>query len=237
MEMNVYTAGSFSGAMKDLEEAFAADSKGVSFKTVAGPAGLLAERIVSGERCDLFVSANFANAEIVSSFRKKTSPVYLCSSDLVVVTKDKPQYFGRTALEVLLMPDVRIGTSTPKDDPCGDYTVEIFNKIRKQDPDLAKAIEARAKRLVGGKKSEPVPAGKKAAVWLLDTNRCDAFIGYGAFWKVYPGRESFQIHGFDRDLSVKAEWYAVADEEGEHFLQFICSPEGRGIIEKNGFEP
>ncbi|MBD0302873.1 MAG: hypothetical protein ICV85_12050 [Tolypothrix sp. T3-bin4] len=55
---------------------------------------------------------------------------------------------------------MRLGTSTPNQDPSGDYVQEIFRKAEKIKPGSFEKLNQKALHLVGGRNSPEVPAGK-----------------------------------------------------------------------------
>jgi len=60
-------------------------------------------------------------------------------------------------------PALRIATSTPGCDPCGDYTWQLFEGIEQHDAELSQQLKQRAMLLVGGKDSAPIPPGMLAS--------------------------------------------------------------------------
>ena len=71
---------------------------------------------------------------------------------------------GGNLVETLLRPDIKIGTSTPKADPAGDYTWELFHRI---DAGHVGAFDTLSNAAVGN----PVQAA-------LDDRTVDLFVYY-----------------------------------------------------------
>ena len=57
----------------------------------------------------------------------------------------------------MLDPKIKLGTSTPRNDPAGDYAWEVFHKADALEPGSFVTLEQKALRLVGGP-DVPVPA-------------------------------------------------------------------------------
>ena len=55
-------------------------------------------------------------------------------------------------LERMLDPQVKLGTSTPKADPSGDYAFAVFAKADRLSPGAEEALSRKALQLTGGPK-------------------------------------------------------------------------------------
>ncbi|WP_368938049.1 substrate-binding domain-containing protein [Morganella morganii] len=156
--MHIMAAGSLRGALT----AILARYSGNKIPPVTcdfGPAGLLRQKIESGVKCDLFLSADRAHPEAL--LRNKTAfrvePFIANYLGITTTTELAEQYPDWQQL--LCAPDLIIGTSTPVDDPCGDYVVQFYSELSKVDPELAENIRNRTRYLVGGKKFPGDPGG------------------------------------------------------------------------------
>ena len=65
-----------------------------------------------------------------------------------------------TLLDRMLAADVKLGTSTPRADPSGDYAWEVFRKADKLKPGAFAALGTKALQLVGGPTSPTAPLGR-----------------------------------------------------------------------------
>ena len=83
-----------------------------------------------------------------------------------------------TLLDTLLDPAVRVGTSTPKADPSGDYAFALFAKAEAHKPGARAALEAKALQLTGGPTSEKAPAGRNQYGWVMESGKADVFLTY-----------------------------------------------------------
>ena len=99
--------------------------------------------------------------------------------------------FGASGLAVdstnlvatLLRPDVKLGTSTPKADPSGDYAFEMFQRVDNTGAPAGSgaALAAKALQLTGGPTSPPPPTDRNVYGVLVAS--CQAILrkaGFGA---------------------------------------------------------
>ena len=98
---------------------------------------------------------------------------------------------SETLLAAMLDPQLKLGTSTPKADPAGDYTWAMFAKAESVRAGSRATLEGKALRLMGGATSEPPPAGMDLFAWHLREHRADIFLAYcsagAGFVKDLPG--------------------------------------------------
>ena len=86
--------------------------------------------------------------------------------------------FERHALDALLRPDLRVGTSTPKADPSGDYAWALFEKAEKLRPGSFALLSGKALQLTGGAQSEKAPEGTNQYGWVMAGKKADLFLTY-----------------------------------------------------------
>ncbi len=83
-----------------------------------------------------------------------------------------------TLLAVMLDPKTRLGTSTPKSDPSGDYAFELFGKAEALTSGAKNALEAKALQLTGGPNSAKAPEGRNLYAWVMESDKADVFLTY-----------------------------------------------------------
>jgi ABC-type molybdate transport system substrate-binding protein len=81
-----------------------------------------------------------------------------------------------TLLERMLDPAVKLGTSTPKADPSGDYAFEVFRRAESIKPGAQAALEKKALQLTGNADSAKPPAGRAVYGWHVAERRADIFL-------------------------------------------------------------
>jgi molybdate transport system substrate-binding protein len=140
----------------------------------------------------------------------------------------------------MLDPAVKLGSSTPKADPSGDYTFEVFAKADAIKPGARVELEHKALLLTGAAGSAAPPAGRTVYGWHVAEGRADIFLTYCtnalAAQKENPGQ---QVVALPANLSVGADYGLTvmtnAPPAALAFAQFIVSPEGQKILVSHGF--
>ena len=140
----------------------------------------------------------------------------------------------------MLDPAVRVGTSTPKADPSGDYAFALFAKAEAFKPGARAALEGKALQLTGGPASEKAPAGRNQYAWVMENGKADVFLTYCTnavlARKDLPALQIVQIAP---ELNVSAEYGMIvlkdAPASATKLAQFILGEEGQAILVKHGF--
>ena len=78
----------------------------------------------------------------------------------------------------MLDPVVRVGTSTPKADPSGDYAFALFAKAETRKPGAGAVLEAKALQLTGGPASEGRRPASNQYAWVMSSGKADMFLTY-----------------------------------------------------------
>jgi ABC-type molybdate transport system substrate-binding protein len=140
----------------------------------------------------------------------------------------------------MLDPHIKLGTSTPKADPAGDYTWAMFARAESVRAGSRATLEGKAIRLMGGADSEQPPTGMDLFAWHLREHRADIFLAYCSagmgFVKDFPGASVVALPpllatGADYGLTV----LAPRNEHATGLALFILSQAGQAILAKNGF--
>jgi molybdate transport system substrate-binding protein len=143
-------------------------------------------------------------------------------------------------LERMLDPKVKLGTSTPKADPSGDYAFEVFRKAEVTKPGAQDVLEKKALQLTGGAASASPPSGRTVYSWHVTEGRADIFLTYCtnalAAQKEAPGQ---QIVPLPDNLAIGADYgltvIAGASVSAQQFAEFIMSSQGQQILTRHGF--
>ncbi|WP_454884332.1 substrate-binding domain-containing protein [Sphingomonas oryzagri] len=175
--LSVYAAGSMTGALGTMLKRYTAETgEPVTLRT--GPAGLMLDRIEAGDPADLFVSANMAHPQRLTAEGKATATMVFARNRLCVAALPSVGLTSANMLERLLDPRVRIGTSTPKADPGGDYAWALFDRADAVRPGAGAILKAKARQIVGGRIETPAPAPKLTAAQAMEKHQVDVTIGY-----------------------------------------------------------
>jgi molybdenum ABC transporter molybdate-binding protein len=240
-DLRLYGAGSLKEAMTEITTAFGA-REGVSVKTEFGPSGLMRERIEKGEKVDVFTSADMGHPLKLRSEGRATHVAMFTRNALCAVAKPAIGLTMDNFLAKLLDPAVKIGTSTPRADPAGDYTWAMFGLAEKIKPGSYAILDAKARQIVGGTVTDADASGADPTAAALADGRIDLAIGYCTSGQLrlgqMPGLAVVQIPaalriGPEYGLAVLKD----AAPKAEDLAFFILSPEGQQILANYGFNP
>ena len=116
---------------------------GTSVRFEFGASGLLKDRIAAGEPAQVFASANTEHPqELLKTGKALNVAVFARNQLCALVVPTVPS--GVDLLAAMLNPAVKLGTSTPKADPSGDYAWEVFRKADAIEPGSFDALSQKA---------------------------------------------------------------------------------------------
>lgn len=240
--VNLYAAGSLKAVMADITRTFEAARGGaLKVETVLGPSGLLRERIEKGEAAHVFASADTGHPKRLSDQgRTAGPPVVFARNELCALVRAGLAVTAGTLLERMLDPAIKLGTSTPKADPSGDYAFALFGKAEALKTGSKTALESKALTLTGGPASESAPAGRNLYAWVMDTGKADIFLTYCTNALLAKAEvPSLSIVAIPKRLSVGADYGLVvmngAPKAAHDLATFIQSEAGKAALSKHGF--
>lgn len=240
--VTVYAAGSMGGALSAIAKQYTADS-GQKINLVTGPAGLLLEKIEDNARADIFISANMAHPQRLTAEGKAAPTVVFARNRVCVAARPDVGLTSANLLDTLLDPAVKIGTSTPKADPGGDYAWMLFAKANAVQPGAGKILEDKAQQLVGGRVAPDVPAGKNPVKYFMQTRRIDVFIGYCSSHETTPDTSVTQVE-LPPNLAITADYgMTVLDgpqnkstrDAAYRFAMYLMSPTAQAVLPRYSF--
>jgi ABC-type molybdate transport system substrate-binding protein len=237
--VQLFAAGSLRAALTEVAKAFEAES-GHSVLGKFGPSGLLKDEIAAGARADVFASANMEHPQALHAAGRSGPVQMFARNKLCVLVRPGIEVSGANLLDRMLDPAIRLGTSTPKADPSGDYAFEIFRKAEALRPGAQAALETKALQLTGSAGSVRPPDGRSPYGWHVAEGRADLFLAYCTACREaktqYPDQ---QIVELPEQLAVGADYGLTvitgASPTASRFTAFILSPAGRRILESHGF--
>ncbi len=238
--LTLYAAGSLKSAMGDIAASYEKAYK-TKVATKFGPSGLLRKAIESGEKPDVFASADMGHPEKLAAAGWGSPVVLFTRNQLCAMAQPGVKVTTDTLLDTMLEKKIRLGTSTPKADPSGDYAWDLFKKadaVKKGSFDI---LSNKALQLTGGPKSEKAPKGRNQYGWVMGEKKADVFLTYCTnavlAQKEVPG---LQIVNIPEDLSVGANYGLLvrgdAPADAWRLAMYILSPEGQKILKSYGFE-
>jgi molybdate transport system substrate-binding protein len=239
--VQLYAAGSLRAALTDVAKAFEAES-GHRVEAKYGPSGLLKDEIAGGAKADVFASANMEHPQALSAASKSGPVLLFARNRLCALVKSGLKVDSASLLERMLDPAIKLGTSTPKADPSGDYAFEVFRKAETITSGAQAALEKKALQLMGNANSAVPPAGRLVYGWHIAEGRADIFLAYcTATRESQKQSPDQQIVELPENLSVGADYGLTvitgAPMAAEQFAQFVVSAAGQRILTSHGFAP
>lgn len=240
--ITIYTAGSMSGALGAITRQYTSET-GQPIQLVSGPAGALLDRIEHSARADIFVSANMAHPQRLTAEGKAAPTVVFARNRVCVTARPDVGLTTGNLLDKLLDPTIKIGTSTPKSDPGGDYAWELFAKAGTIRPGATQTLEAKAQQLVGGAVAPQVPAGQNPVKYFMTTRRVDVFIGYCSSHEPTPDTTLTQVE-LPPELAISADYgmtvldsrHNAATRDAVYRLAlYLMSPAAQNVLTRYGF--
>ncbi|MDM0027034.1 extracellular solute-binding protein [Variovorax saccharolyticus] len=177
--LSVYAAGSLRGPITQAARAFEAAHPGTRITLIFGASGLLRDRIAAGEQADVFASANMAHPQSLGAGWTPTQA--FARNALCALVRPGLAVTPDTLVGTMLDPAVKLGTSTPRADPSGDYAFELFERVERSGAAAAgsaRVLAAKALQLTGGPGSPPPPAGRNVYGMLVASGQADLFLTY-----------------------------------------------------------
>jgi molybdate transport system substrate-binding protein len=155
----LHAAGSLRAALTEVTGAFEAAS-GQKVQAKYGPSGTLKDEIAGGARAEIFASANMEHPLALATAGKSGPVVLFARNRLCALVRPGLAVEPATILDRMLDPSVKLGTSTPRADPAGDYAWEVFRKADRIRPGAFATLEGKALRLTGGPNAPAAPPGR-----------------------------------------------------------------------------
>ncbi|MBX9847547.1 MAG: molybdate ABC transporter substrate-binding protein [Xanthobacteraceae bacterium] len=237
--VSLFAAGSLRAALTEVAKAFET-SGGPRVQLKFGPSGILKDEIAGGGKADVFASANMEHPQALHAAGKSGPVVLFARNRLCALVKPGLKVDSTSLLERMLDPQVRLGTSTPKADPSGDYAFEVFRKADALKPGARATLEQKALQLTGSPSSAQPPQGRAVYGWHVAEGRADIFLAYctatAEAKKQHPDQ---QIVALPDALAVGADYgltvVADASPAAYRLAMFVLSGEGQRIMAGHGF--
>lgn len=243
VELRVYAAGSLRAALTEVAQAFERSAPDVRVRFTFGASGLLKDRIAGGERADVFASANMEHPHALASSGRAATVRRFARNAMCALVAPQVDVTPETLVDRLLDPAIKLGTSTPKADPSGDYAWMVFERIEQQGRRGAfKQLADKALQLTGGPNSPPPPPGRNVYGELVAQGHADVFLTYCTNATVARAEQpSLRSVVLPAAINVSAD-YGVAPIQGaappaQRFIEYLLSPPAQAILARSGFAP
>lgn len=237
--VTLHAAGSLRAALDDLSGEFERRA-GIRVERVYGASGLLRDRIAKGEPAQVFASANVEHPQALAAAGKAAAPIVFTRNVLCALARSDTGVAPANLLDCMLDASVKLGTSTPKADPSGDYAWALFDRAEALRPGSRAALEAKALQLTGGPASPAPPKDRNVYGELVATRKADVFLTYCTnallARRDFPQLVSVAIPD---ELAVGARYGLTvmygSPEPAWRLAWFILSDDGQAILAKYGF--
>ena len=244
--VTVFHADSLAGPMKAVKQAYEARYPGIRVQLVSSRSQELAERILNGEACDVFVPSTPAAIDEALVGRRArgtdreaaTWSVVFSANEMVLITaQGNPQ--GIRNMADLAREGVRFTRVTGDKDLATRRGMEFIRKVlaREGKPELAQEIIEKA--AIDPANPRTVPQMIAEVV----TGRADAGVVY--FSAAIAERKNLDIIRFPATVNLSGDIRNAATvpatardpEAALKFVQFLLDTEGKAILEATGQPP
>lgn len=238
--IRVFAAGSLRAALTEAGAAFKAKT-GTDVAFTFGASGLLRDRLAKGETADVFASANVEHPAALAKLGLAGAVRVFTRNELCALVSPKVSVLPETLLKVMQDPAIKLGISTPRADPSGDYAMQVFDKAGAlAGKPVGDALRAKALQLTGGPNSPPPPPDRSIYGELVATGKADIFLTYCTN-ATLAVRETPVLKklALPAELAVGADYGLVAmppaGGKGEPFAAFLLSAESQAEFARFGF--
>lgn len=237
----VYAAGSLREAFMEVAQLWQAGGRAAVTLTF-GASGLLRERIEAGEAADVFASADTDHPRRLASTGAWQPPVVFVRNALCALVAPQFDVAPGNLLDTLLRAEVRLGTSTPRADPSGDYAWDLFRKAGAARQGAYEVLAGKALKLTGGPDSPRPPQGRGTYAWVMDSGQADIFLTYctnaEASRRELPRLRVVRV---PPELEVSAAYGLTvrtgATQSARDFAEFVRSAPAQAVFARLGFVP
>ncbi len=235
----LHAAGSLRAALTDISKAFEV-AGGAPVQAKYGPSGLLKDEIAGGGKAEVFASANMEHPQALAATGRSGPVVLFARNRLCALIRPGLAVEPATLLERMLDPGTKLGTSTPRADPSGDYAYEVFRKADAVRSGARAQLEGKALQLTGGSASAAPPAGRSPYGWHIAEGRADIFLAYCTAARAAAAEHPRQqIVALPDALAVGADYGLTvmrdASPAAYRFAIFVLSPDGQRLLAGHGF--
>ena len=200
------------------------------------------KEIADGAKAGVFASANMEHPQSLADAGKSGPVAMFARNKLCALVRPGLTVDSAGLLARMLDPGVKLGTSTPKADPSGDYAFEVFARADGVRPGAKAALEAKAQKLTGAADSAKPPQGRNVYGWHVAEGHADIFLTYCTNALVAQTQNTGQqIVELPDQLAVGADYGLTVIKDASpgatQLAQFILSSQAQAILARYGFAP
>jgi molybdate transport system substrate-binding protein len=235
--LHLLAAGSLREVIGEIGEHYKA-ATGMAVTADFGPSGVLRERIEKGEKADLFASADMSHPLKLLADGRAIRVDMFTRNALCGFAVPKVGLTTTNFLDRLVDPAAKLGTSTPKADPAGDYTWAMFHRAEAIHPGAYAILDQKAQKIVGG----PFPISGDPVAEALTAGRIDVMIGYCSGRKrMVTAVPDLQVVEVPKEIATGPEYGLAilngATPQAADFALYVLSAEGQQAFAQFGFAP
>jgi len=239
MVMKIYAAGSLKRPLIELSAIYDRGRES-SIDLTFGASGLLRRRLENGDAADLFVSADKANAQQLIESGHASGAMVFATNELCALTLSTLGCTSDTLLDHMLDPDVRVGSSTPRLDPSGDYADYAFWHAETLRKGAYETLRNKVQILTGGGEAVKAPTGRYTYTWIMEQGLADIFLTYRTnATRVQEECQCVTVVPLPPELAVKARYTIAgmkhANPRTHEFIDLLMSDSGRQTLKSFGF--
>ncbi|KQZ93837.1 hypothetical protein ASD64_02680 [Mesorhizobium sp. Root157] len=239
--IQIYAAGSLSNVLSAVAASFF-EMTGIPVSVQHGPIGPLRERIETGDRPDLFLSADLANSSRLTDLGLARPPIVFARNAMCALVRRDANVTRNNLIDKILNPDVHIGAVTPAKGLSGDYTWNVFRRVEQFKPGAFAVLDSKTRKFNGSPLMQAAEIKRDAIAQSINDGTIDVCFGYlTGMRKRADGLENVELIELPTAVSVVPE-YTMAPLVGSRpaalsFALFILSPSSQAIFSKFGFTP
>lgn len=237
--VRLHAAGSLRAALTQVLQRFERDT-GVRVIVSYGASGLLRDRLEGGEASDVFASANMEHPQSLTAAGLAGPVRRFARNQLCALTTPRLAIAPQQVLATMLDTAVKLGSSTPRADPSGDYAFKVFDRAERVQAGAGAALRAKVRTLTGGPDSPPPPPDRNVYGLLVERGDADLFLTYCTN-AVLARREAPALHSvaLPAELAVGADYGVVAmkaaSADGRRLADYLLGAPAREILAQAGF--
>jgi len=237
--VRLFAAGSLREPLTEVARLFEA-REGSRVETRFGASGLLRDEIAAKDGADVFASANMEHPRSLAEAGRSGPAVLFARNRLCALARPGLEATSADVVDRMLDPAVKLGASTPKADPAGDYAWAVFRKIDGLRPGSFETLDRKALKLTGGPSSPPPPRDRNPYGALIADGKADLFLTYctnaqAAACEVSGAR----VVDLPDPIGVAADHGLTVLNDAPpgafRLALFMLSPEAQGLLARHGF--
>lgn len=237
--VRLFAAGSLREPLTEIARRFE-EREGVAVEGRFGASGLLRDDIAAKGGADVFASANMDHPRSLAASGRSGPVVLFARNRMCALVRPGLDVTSASVVDGMLDPALKLGTSTPKADPSGDYAWAVFAKIEAARPGSFAALDRKALKLTGGPAGPSAAPGRNLYGAFIAEGEADLFLTYctnaRAAAREVPGARAVDLPetvavGADYGITVLSD----AGPPAYRFALFVLSPDAQGVLARHGF--